>query len=50
MIRGCGWIWILNKIRWEEKKKEKLKDITINTKLSKLCYVMEYYFIFIYCL
>ena len=25
-------------------------DITINTKLSKLCYVMEYCFIFIYYL
>ena len=37
-----------NKMR--RKKKEKLKDITINTKLSKLYYVMEYYYIFIYYL
>ena len=36
---------MLNKIRWEEKKKQKKRkkkrDITINTKLSKSCYIIE---------
>ena len=31
---------MLNKIIWEGKKKVKIKDITINIKLSKACYVI----------
>ena len=41
---------MLNEIRWEEKKKAKIKDITINTKLSKSCYVIEIILFFIYYL